>query len=68
MNTEISVQVGGKIYGFGSSDIVREEGDIVYCWCEMDSWYFNSTATDATLQITSPSMNNQVISIQLVRD
>jgi hypothetical protein len=68
MNTDISVQAGGKVYDFGSSDILREEGDVVSCWREVDSMYFNSTATDVTLQITSPSMNGEVISIPLVRD
>lgn len=68
MNTEITLKTGGKTYGFGSSDIVREKGDIAYCWCEMDSIYFDKKATDATLQITSPDMNGEVISIPLVRD
>jgi hypothetical protein len=68
MNTDISLQAGEKIYGFGSSDIIQEEGDIVYCWREVGSMYFDSTATQLTLQITSPSMNSEVISIPLVRD
>jgi hypothetical protein len=68
MNTEISLKASGKVYGFGSSDIIREEGDIVYCYREVDSMYFED-ADGVILQITSPHMEDgEVISIPLARD